>query len=271
MQYSLLALDLDGTLTNSQKEVSPRSKQAIEAALNLGVCVTLASGRPVLGIEPLARELGLFAHNAYILAYNGAQLISCETDEVVWERTVGLDAIETVFTYAKEKGLASLSYDSVGVITEMPSDPYVYKEAYNNNIPIRGVANLLAEVTTAQPKVMIVGEPSLLLAAQKELQPLLGDRADASFSEPYFMEITAKGVQKAASLDVLLSILGKDRSSLMVVGDGLNDVPMLAIAALAVAMDNSSDEVKKHAHVVTASNDDDGVALAIEEYILGIG
>lgn len=271
MQYSLLALDLDGTLTNSQKEVTPRSRKAIKDALALGVCVTLASGRPVLGIEPLARELGLFSRHAYILAYNGAQLISCKTNEVVWQRTVGLDAIEIAFTYAKARGLAALSYDREGVITEMPSDPYVHKEAYNNTIAIRGVENLLAEVTTAQPKVMIVGEPSLLLSAQKELQLLLGDRADASFSEPCFMEITAKGVQKAASLDVLLSLLGKDRSSLMVVGDGLNDVPMLAIAALAVAMENSSDEVKEHAHVVTASNDDDGVALAIEEHILGRG
>lgn len=270
MQYSLLALDLDGTLTNSQKEVTPRSRDAIDAALDLGVCVTLASGRPVLGIAPLAHSLGLFSRHAYILAYNGAQLISCETDTVVWERTVDLDAIRTAFSFAKEKGLAALSYDGVGVITEMPDDPFVHKEAYNNSIPIRRVEDLLSEVNSPQPKVMIVGEPSLLAPAQKELQLLLGDRADASFSEPCFMEITAKGVQKAASLDVLLSILGKERSSLMVVGDGLNDVPMLAIAGLAVAMENSSLEVKSHAHEVTASNDDEGVALAIERHILGI-
>ena len=269
MQYSLLALDLDGTLTNSQKEVTSRSRAAIDAALGLGVCVTLASGRPVLGIAPLASSLGLFGRNAYMLAYNGAQLISCATNKVVWERTVGLDAIETVFDFAKSKGMACLCYDEVGVITEMPSDPYVHKEAFNNGIPIRGVDNLLSLVTKPQPKVMIVGEPSLLVPARLELQALLGDRADASFSEPCFMEITAKGVQKAASLDVLLSLLGKERSSLMVVGDGLNDVPMLAIAGLAVAMGNSSDEVKAHAHVLTTSNDDDGVALAIEKYILG--
>lgn len=271
MQYSLLALDLDGTLTNSQKEVTPRSRKAIDAALDLGVCVTLASGRPVLGIAPLAHSLGLFSRNAYILAYNGAQLISCQTNEVVWERTVGLDAIKTVFDFAKRKGLSALSFDHEGVITETPDDPYVHKEAFNNGIPIRRVDDLLFMVTEPQPKVMIVGEPSLLVPARNELQLLLGDSADASFSEPCFMEITAKGVQKAASLDVLLSILKKERSSLMVVGDGLNDVPMLAIAGLAVAMENSSDEVKSHAHVITSSNDDDGVALAIEKHILGIG
>lgn len=268
MQYSLLALDLDGTLTNSQKEVTLRSRKAIDAALDLGVCVTLASGRPVLGIAPLALSLGLFGRHAYMLAYNGACLISCETNKVVWERTVGLDAIETVFAFAKAKGLASLCYDEKGVITESPDDRYVHKEAYNNGIPIRRVENLLLEVTRPQPKVMIVGEPTLLIPARKELQALLGDKADASFSEPCFMEITAKGVQKSASLDVLLSLLGKERSSLMVVGDGLNDIPMLAIAALAVAMENSSEEVKAHAHEVTASNDEDGVALAIEKHIL---
>ncbi len=271
MQYSLLALDLDGTLTNSQKEVTLRSRKAIDAALDLGVCVILASGRPVLGIAPLATSLGLYGLHAYILAYNGTQLISCATGEVVWQRTVGLDAIQTVFSYAKSKGMASLCYDHEGVITEMPDDPFVHKEAFNNGIPIRGVEDLLSEVTTPQPKVMIVGDPSLLIPAREELQILLGDSADASFSEPCFMEITAKGVQKATSLDVLLSLLGKERSSLMVVGDGLNDVPMLAIAGLAVAMENSSLEVKQHSHVVTASNDDDGVALAIETYILGIG
>jgi hypothetical protein len=82
------------------------------------------------------------------------------------------------------------------------------------------------------------------------------------------MEITAKGVQKASSLQVLLSLLGRDERSLMVIGDGLNDVPMFRIAALSVAMGNASDEVKSHAHVVTDSNEQDGVALAFERYIL---
>jgi hypothetical protein len=75
-------------------------------------------------------------------------------------------------------------------------------------------------------------------------------------------------VQKASSLQVLLSLLGKDESSLMVIGDGYNDLPMFDIAALAVAMDNASDEVKSHAHVITDSNEHDGVALALERYIL---
>ncbi|MDD3902594.1 MAG: Cof-type HAD-IIB family hydrolase [Sphaerochaeta sp.] len=270
MAYTVLALDLDGTLTNSKKQVTSRSKEAIQAASDRGVCIVLASGRPVLGIAPIAKELDLFGKNAYMLAYNGAQLVSCETGRVVWERTVSLQAIQSTFAYARSQHLAALAYDEVGVITEMSEDRYVFQEAFNNAIPIRSVDDLAEEIKTPQPKVMIVGDPLRLQVAQKELQTALGNLADVSFSEPYFMEITAKGVQKASSLDVLLELLKTSREHLMVIGDGLNDIPMLDIASMAVVMDNASEDVKAHAKDITTSNDEEGVALAIEKHILSL-
>lgn len=266
--YTVLALDLDGTLTNSTKQISQRNKDAVRLASERGVHIVLASGRPVLGIEHVAHELGLIGTEATILAYNGGQLVSTSDLSVLWERSVDLPTIHTCFAYAKEKGLAALSYDEVGVITEMPDDVHVKLEAYNNAIPIRRVDDLIAETTKPMPKVMIVGEPSLLKLARQDLLPLVGDRADLGFSDPFFMEITAKGVQKASSLQVLLGLLNRKEEELMVIGDGLNDVPMFSIAGLAVAMENASDEVKSHAHVLTTSNDEDGVARAIETHIL---
>lgn len=266
--YTTLALDLDGTLTTTTKEITSRSKEAVQRAHDRGVHIVLASGRPLLGIVPVAEKLGLLGEDATILAYNGGQLISTRNKEVIWERTVDVPTIHTCFAYAKEQGLAALSYDGKGVITEMPDDPHVGHEAYNNAIPIRKVSNLIAEVHAPMPKVMVVGSPKRLLALRQSLLPVVGDSADLGFSDPYFMEITAKGVHKASSLMTLLSILGQTRENLMVIGDGLNDVPMFGIAGFAVAMANASDEVKSHAHAMTASNNEDGVALAIERYIL---
>jgi len=266
--YTVLALDLDGTLTNTTKEISARNKRAVLSARERGVHIVLASGRPVLGIEHVAQELGLIGTESTILAYNGGQLVSTCDLSVLWERTVDIPTIHTCFAYAKEHALAALSYDEVGVITEMPDDVHVKLEAYNNAIPIRRVADLIAETTKPMPKVMIVGEPSLLAKARQDLLPLVGEKADLGFSDPFFMEITAKGVQKASSLHVLLGLLNRRAEELMVIGDGLNDVPMFSIAGLAVAMANASDEVKSHAHALTASNDEDGVAKAIEEHIL---
>ncbi|MXI86361.1 Cof-type HAD-IIB family hydrolase [Sphaerochaeta halotolerans] len=266
--YTVVALDLDGTLTNEKKEITPRTRNAIKRAREQGCHIVLASGRPLLGIEHVASSLDLMGSEGTILAYNGGQLFDTRSSKVLWERTVDLETIYTCFRYAREHHLAALSYDEVGVITEMEDDDYVAKEAYNNAIPIRKVSDLVEAVYHPMPKVMIVGEPLLLQKARMDLLPLVGHVADLGFSEPFFMEITAKGVQKASSLQVLLSLLGRDERSLMVIGDGLNDVPMFRIAALSVAMGNASDEVKSHAHVVTDSNEQDGVALAFERYIL---
>jgi Cof subfamily protein (haloacid dehalogenase superfamily) len=268
MPYTVLALDLDGTLTDSEKKVSDSSKKTIHEAIAKGVSIVLASGRPLLGVEPIARELDLFKLGGYMLSYNGARIISCKTGEIIWERDIALSEIQKTIDFANKENLAFLSYDKQGVITDSPDDPYVKMEAYNNSIPIKYVQNMKEAVLSPQPKVMIVGKPASLALAQPKLQALLGETVLVSFSEPCFMEITASGVHKASSLSVLLKLLGKDRSELMVIGDGLNDIPMFDLAGFAVAMENSQAETKLHAHAHTASNDNDGVAQAIKTYIL---
>ena len=120
--YTTLALDLDGTLTTSTKEITLRSKEAVQRAYDKGVHIVLASGRPVLGIVPVAEKLGLLGEDATILAYNGGQLVSTRDLEVIWERSVDLRTIHTCFAYARQHKLAALSYDQKGVITEMPDD-----------------------------------------------------------------------------------------------------------------------------------------------------
>ncbi len=266
--YTVFALDLDGTLPTSTKKITVRTKKAVQQAREKGVHIVLASGRPLIGILPVARELGLLGEDATILAYNGGQLVSTKDLQVIWENTVDVDTIHTCFSYAKQHTLAALSYDADGILTEMDTDGYVGIEAYNNSIPIRRVPDLVAEVSSPMPKVMIVGDPKRLVPARDALLKLVGDTAAVGFSEPFFMEITAKGVEKASTLCTLLSLLGKSKDTLMVIGDGLNDIPMFTVASLAVAMGNASNEVKAHAHVITAGNDEDGVALAIERHIL---
>ena len=83
MQYKVLALDLDGTLTNTEKVITPRTKAALQEAARRGVCIVLASGRPTVGIEPLARELELEKYGGCILSYNGGKIIDCRTQPPV--------------------------------------------------------------------------------------------------------------------------------------------------------------------------------------------
>ena len=147
MQYKVLALDLDGTLTNTEKVITPRTKAALQEAARRGVCIVLASGRPTVGIEPLARELELEKYGGCILSYNGGKIIDCRTGQTLVQHAFPADLIEPVCTFSRYWNVVPLTYDKNGIVTEVPDAPYVLEEARINKIPVRKVENLPAEVT----------------------------------------------------------------------------------------------------------------------------
>ncbi len=260
---------MDGTLTNAKKEITPRTRQAIRRAIEAGVQIVLASGRPVLGIQPLADALELPRLGGYILAYNGGHIIDCKTGQSVYARMIPASFYTEICDFARSLGVSALTYDDTGVVTEQPNAKYVHKEAYNNKIPIKGVDNLGAHVTWPVPKFMVVGEPEALAPAFAAMERHFTGRLSVFLSEPYFMEITPLGVKKDSALQELLAHLGLQRENLMAIGDGLNDIPMLRCAGLAIAMENAYPETKAVADAITASNEEDGVAVAVERYLVG--
>ncbi|MDD5937193.1 MAG: Cof-type HAD-IIB family hydrolase [Clostridiales bacterium] len=268
MEIKVVALDLDGTLTNSKKEISLRTKDALLKAMKQGVSVVLASGRPTMGITPLAKELNMKEHGGYILAFNGGKIIDCKTDKVVYENVLPMDCIPTLCEVVKQFGVSMLTYRGNEIICEDDDNPYLLKECFINRTKAHIIEDLAKAVTTPVPKCLILGEHEELLPVKECLEEKFKGKLNIFFSEPYFLEIMPLGIEKAASLDRLLHILKKDRSHLMACGDGLNDLTMLEYAGLGVAMENGCKEAKEIADVITASNDEDGVAVAVEKYIL---
>lgn len=269
MNYRVLALDLDGTLTNSKKVITDKTKTAIKNAIEQDVSIVLASGRPVLGIQRLADELRLSELGGYILAYNGGHIIDCKTGKDIVRRIVPREYYQDICECAHTFGVNALTYDDFGVVAESEDAPYVIKEAYNNTIPIRKVENLQRFVDYDVTKFMIVGEPAKLEPALKCMQSKFKGKLSVFLSEPYFTEIGPLGVEKASALGHLLDYLGTNREHLMACGDGLNDIPMLKYAGFAVAMDNAYPETKAVADYISLSNEEDGVAYAINRFILG--
>jgi hypothetical protein len=152
-------------------------------------------------------------------------------------------------------------------IAESDTAPYVIKEAYNNNIPITKVPCLEEAVLTEVVKFMVVGEPAQIAAAIPALKERTNGEINIFLSEPYFMEVTAPGIEKASALAYLTEHLNIGREQLCAVGDGLNDLTMLQYAGYAVAMGNAYDEVKKTADYITDTNDSDGAAKFIENLL----
>ena len=242
------------------------TKNAIAKAQDAGIQIVLASGRPVQGVWPVAEQLRMRERGGYILAFNGGQIIDCATGRTVFQQTLPPGAPAELAALARERGVSILTYEDDFVISESPEDKYVQKEATINALEIRKIEDFAGHVTFPVVKCLIVGDG--LEPIEQEAKRRFGDRMSIMRSEPYFLEAMSQGIDKAASLKHLTELLGVTLESLAACGDGFNDVSMIACAGLGIAMDNAQPPVKEAARVVTRSNDEDGVAYAIEQYLL---
>ena len=264
--YRAIALDLDGTLTNHEKVVTPKTREALLKAASEGAVIILASGRPTYGIEPVAECLELNQRGGYILSYNGGNIVNAKTGEKLFSQFLPDEVIPELYAYAKEHGHALLGYAGNEIITEMPDDQYVKEESRINKMNIRKVDNLFESLEPHPTKLLMTGDPTLMLKAEEELVEKLGDRMDIFRSAPFFLELVPKGIDKAKSLTRLLTKINLTPADLIAFGDGYNDLSMLKLAGMGVAMENAAPEVRAEADYVTLSNEEDGVAAALEHF-----
>lgn len=268
MKYKLLVLDLDGTLTNTRKEVTEHTRTTLIKAQEQGLKIVLASGRPTYGIAPLANLLQLDKYEGYVLSYNGGEIIDWKTGELLYKNLLDPEVLPYLYQCANDNHFAIVTYDGEYVLTEYPDDEYVLKEALLNVMKIKKVDNFLKAVQHPIAKCLIVGEPTRLAVLEKEMYNHLHDRMGVFRSEPYFLELVAKGIDKAQSLAVLLKEIGMTKDEMIAVGDGFNDLSMIKYAGLGVAMSNAQEVVKENADFITLSNEEDGVAHVVEKFIL---
>lgn len=268
MKYKLLAFDLDGTLTTSEKKISPRTRDAIYEARRKGCIIALASGRPVYGIMPVAEELELTKYGGYILACNGGCIVDCKTGQTIYDKKIPEKYVKGICRFAMERNYGILTYEGNCVITNQKDNPYVQIEAQINHLPVKQIDYMDTHITFPVNKFLITEDPETV---EKEIPFVKAAFPELNVftSAPFFMEIVPPDIDKADSLLVLLKKLGLDISSLAAFGDGGNDVSMLKRAALGVAMANASKECLDAADYITLSNDEDGCGIAIEKMMAG--
>lgn len=268
-KYGFLALDIDGTVTNTKKEITPAVHEQIKRLQESGIPVALVSGRPVLGMKHVADELNFSQYeNCYVLAFNGGKIINCHDDNVVYSQPIELELAKEVCREGKKYDVAVVTYKGKYIISSNPDNKYTQVESYVTRIPVRGVADMEEEIDFCPDKFLFVGEPDYLEKIMPEVQEKFQGRLNIFRSEPFFMEIVPLGIDKAKSLDRLLTMLGLTSEQLVACGDGYNDVSMVDYAGMGVAMANGCEETKAVADYITTSNDEDGVAKAIEKFFI---
>jgi len=267
MDYRIIALDLDGTLTNSKKEISPLTLHALLEIQKKGFKVVIATGRPTPGCRVLARTLQLDVYGSYILSYNGGQITDCSTGRIVFHKTLPHEVIPALFDFALANDIGLTTYTDTHMITGTRTDRYMESESKINSLPIKTVPDFVEFVDFDINKCLVTADPDHLMKVESRLKEMYGDSLNIYRSEPYFLEIMPKDIDKAEGLKMLLSELGLSKEQLISCGDGYNDITMIQYAGLGVAMENAQAHVKSIADYITSSNDNNGILHVIERFI----
>lgn len=264
----MLVLDIDGTLTNSNKDISENTKRGIKNIMERGHKVVLASGRPTPGMRRYADELELEKYGGYLLSFNGGRIIDCQTGEIVYQKVLPKSVIRGLYKFAEERDAGIITYLGDKIILGTRVDKYIEIESRFNGMPIKKVDNFVEYVDFDVNKCLITAEPEKAGGYVKELQEKYGEILSVYRSEPFFIEVMPKNIDKANSIDRMLNTVGLTRENIICCGDGYNDMSMIQYAGVGVAMENAQPEVKEAADYITDSNDNDGIVKVIDKFIL---
>lgn len=263
-KYKLIAIDVDGTLVRSDQTISPHTLNTLLHVQEQGMKVAICSGRPTYGIAPHADTLRLADFGGYVISFNGGGIVDWATQKEIYAQTLDSTILPYLWECTHSRGFHILTYVGDHIVADVAENRYIQFTSMRNRMPIHPVPDFLAEVTYPISKCMIVGDPEPLHQLETEIIPALQGKAEAYRSEPFFLEVVPRGIEKSQGLAMLLNHLGMQREELLAFGDGFNDIGMIQYAGLGVAMGNAQEVVKQAADFVTQSNEADGIAHFLE-------
>jgi len=258
MTIRMIAMDLDGTLLNKDKDIVPKDLEAVKRAIAAGYYVTLATGRMFRSALPYAKELGI-THP--LVVYNGALIRDPATGEDLGHWPVPLDVAQPLLDDCLARGIYIQAYINDTLWTLKDCEQVRYYSGFAR-VPYEVKGEEIHHLPSAPHKLLIMTEETDSLAA--ELTEKYAGRIRIVSSSREFLEITAPATNKWRAVQTLAAAVGIRDEEIMCMGDSGNDVDMVARAGIGVAMGNASDAVIKAAKVVTATNENNGVAMMLD-------
>ena len=265
----LIAIDMDGTLLNSKKELSEETKQYFKNFHNRNTetLLVLCTGRPESGIRPYLKDLGYLEENHYIISQNGANIYESQTGNRVMDAFLDSAAIQKWIELGKKHGISVMGA-GVDYYYCFDQEPTEWME-----FDVKLVSGQLKRIPTEESlttdfyKILLMGDEEQLNEFETFIPQEWRDEFYVVRSQKYLVEVLTKGVNKAFGLEKLAQKLNILPSEIAAIGDAANDVEMLEYAGLAIAMGNASEEVKAISDIVTDTNENNGVIKAIDQLI----
>lgn len=270
MKKRILFLDLDGTLLNDEKQITPGNRAALEGALERGHDMVITTGRPLKSAMNQAHVLGMDRPGCYLIAYNGAVIYDWAQNKQIFTRSLSFDAVHRVFDKANAMGLHIQTYDTWDVLVEQRCDDAAVRRYCGLiRMDFRVIADVRKDLTEEPVKCLIIDydRQTDLLKIQDWITENMTEEVDCFFSCDQYLEVVPKGMNKGEAVKMLCADLGVEIENAVAAGDAANDLSMIEAAGIGVAMANGTDQVKAAAdYVTTHDNNHDGIAEVVERF-----
>lgn len=260
-----IAIDLDDTLLRDDNTVSERTIEAIKAVREKGIHVVICTGRMYETAEPVGRALHM--GDLPMILYSGGCIQRIESGEMLYENPMSLEATNRIMELSKEHNWYLQMYiDDELLIHHETEQAIAYAKATGATPHYLGDA--FYDVPKGPLKILMIDKQEVLDEAADIITKELGSEIQAMRSKTTYLELIKKGCSKGDAMLAMAKELGIGAEHIMAIGNSQNDISMMEAAAVSVAVGNAEENVKALAHIITDTNNDDGVAKVLEKYIL---
>lgn len=263
----IIALDIDGTLLNSNNEITEKTKSSLLKAQDLGHILVIASGRDPRGVMKFADILNFKKHDGLLSNFNGGKITNYRTGEVIINHTLDYNLAMEILQFSEDLDINYFIYGEDEILTNSKDTYFLEETASRAFTSYRVVEDLSYSLDFAPHKILFSMNPKYIGKDAKLIREKFIDRTDQVMSTPFYYEVMPKGISKGKSLLEIAKYYGFDIKDTIAFGDEENDLSMIEMAGVGVVMANSSDFMKDKADFVTKSNDEDGIAYYLENYL----
>jgi Cof subfamily protein (haloacid dehalogenase superfamily) len=264
--YKAVFVDMDGTLLRKDHTVSEPNKMAIQKLLDQGILVVPISARPLHGMLAITRQV--VPDNMPIVSLNGSYIF--HNNKIIYESTISLPEVVTIHQELLPHGMSTMYYSQMDWYAALNSKAVIKEQRITNvKIKIQSFEPMLGEwktKNTGPNKILIAGSPALIIDIEQRLLELHEGRLNIYKSQPAYLEVMNLHASKANAIKFLTNQFGIHQTEVIAIGDNYNDKGMITYAGIGVAMGNAPDEIKLAADYVTDTNNNDGVAKALEHF-----
>lgn len=266
MNYRLLAADMDGTLLNDNLVISPRTQDAVRQWVDAGLLLVPTTGRPLCALGKIS---SLFEEDMPFIVYNGAMGIMHRSKEVLFTFTLTPELVPEIMELAEERGIPAGLWCQEKLYANFDCEPMrLFQKATSAPAKILdGPEELESLAIKGVTKIFWIDYSHNVVTHQREMPAHFGDKVNCHASIPELFEFVSPEASKAKALEKLRVSLNVSREEIIAIGDGYNDLSMLKYAGFSIAMGNAPQDIKEICNHVTLDNNNDGVAIWIENYL----